>query len=202
MIHFPNPNIPTSSLAYGIWESGAFLRMPMKLGMIIFTLGLLPFSLHAGEDPRVQNLRDLSAFRVIIESLTPDARQAGVTEEALESQVRAHFRESLPRISLDEKEGPSLYIRVMLHKRKAEDLYYGMIGLSVDRPVMILSTKGDFPALSQVWEKTAVFSGRDPLLGTFEILSKLLTLLIGDLKAANPPPRSSKGERRWLLCRS
>jgi hypothetical protein len=76
----------------------------------------------------------------------------------------------------------------MLHKRKAEDLYYGMIGLSVDRPVMVLSPKGDFPTLSQVWEKTAVFSGRDPLLGTFEILSKLLILLIEDLKTANPPP--------------
>jgi hypothetical protein len=161
----------------------------MKLFIIIVFLSLLPFSLHAGEDPRVQNLRDLSAFRVIIESLTPDARQAGVTEETLQSQVQAHFRESFPRISLAEKEGPSIYIRIMLYKRKTEDLYYGMIGLSIDRPVMILSAKGDFPSLCQVWEKTVVFSGRDPLLGTFEILSKLLTLLIEDLKAANPPPR-------------
>ncbi len=161
----------------------------MKLCMIIFALCLLPFSLHAGEDLRVQNLRDLSAFRVIIESLTPDARQAGITEETIKSQVRAHFRESLPHISFVEKEGPSIYIRIMLYKRKAEDLYYGMIGLSVDRPVMILSAKGDFPSLSQVWEKTAVFSGSNPLPGTFEILSRLLTLLIGDLKAANPAPR-------------
>jgi hypothetical protein len=160
----------------------------MMLYIIIFFLSLLPFSLHAGEDPRVRNLRDLSAFRVMVESLTPDARQAGITEESLQSQVGAHFRESLPRISLFGKEGPSIYIRIMLYKRKGEDLYYGMIGLSVDRPVMILSPKGDFPTLSQVWEKTAVFSGRDPLLGTFEILSKLLTLLIEDLKTANPPP--------------
>lgn len=166
----------------------------MKFCIIIFTLCLLPFPLHAGEDPRVQNLQDLSAFRVVIESLTPDARQAGIREETIESQVRAHFRESLPRISLDAKEGPAIYVRIMLYKRRAEDLYYGMIGLSVDRPVMVLSAKGDFPALSQVWEKTAVFSGKDPLLGTLEILSKLLTLLIEDLKAANPPPRSSKGE--------
>ncbi len=161
----------------------------MKLCIIFFFLFLLPFSIHAGEDPRVRNLRDLSAFRVTIESLTPDARRAGVSEEAIESQVRAHFRESLPHVSLIEKEGPSIYIRIMLYKRRAEDLYYGMIGLSVDRPVLILSGKGDFPTLSQVWEKTAVFSGRDPLLGTFEILSKLLTLLIEDLKSANPPPR-------------
>ena len=161
----------------------------MKLFLIIFPLCFLSFSLPAGEDPRVRNLRDLSAFRVTIESLTPDARQAGVSEEAVESQVRAHFRESLPQISLVEKEGPSIYIRIMLYKRKADEMYYGMIGLSVDRPVMILSPKGDFPTLSQVWEKTAVFSGRDPLLGTFEILSKLLTLLIKDLKTANPPPR-------------
>ena len=170
-------------------EFGVFSPMPMKLYIIIFAICFIPFSLHAGEDPRVQNLRDLSAFRVIIESLTPDARQAGVMEETLQSQVRAHFRDSLPHISLVEKEGPSIYIRIMLYKRKAEDLYYGVIGLSVDRPVMILSSKGDFPTLSQVWEKTAVFSGKDPLLGTFEILSKLLTLLIEDLKAANPPPR-------------
>lgn len=160
----------------------------MKPCPIIFALCLLPFSLHAGEDPRVRNLRDLSSFRVMIESLTPDARQAGITEEALQNQVQAHFRQSLPHISIVEKDGPSIYIRIMLHKRKAEDLYYGMIGLSVDRPVMVLSPKGDFPTLSQVWEKTAVFSGRDPLLGTFEILSKLLILLIEDLKTANPPP--------------
>ncbi len=161
----------------------------MKLCIIISVICCLPFSLYAGEDPRVQNLRDLSAFRVIIESLPPDARQAGVTEEALLSQVQAHFRESFPYISLAEKEGPSIYIRIMLYKRKTEDLYYGMIGLSVDRPVMIVSVKGDFPSFSQVWEKTVVFSGRDPLLRTFEILSKLLTLLIEDLKVANPPPR-------------
>ena len=165
------------------------MRRPMKPCIIIFVICFLPFSLCAGEDPRIQNLRDLSAFRVIIESLTPDARQAGITEETLQSQVRAHFRESFSHISLAEKEGPSIYIRIILYKRKTEDLYYGMIGLSVDRPVMIISAKGDFPTLSQVWEKTAVFSGRDPLLGTFEILSKLLTLLIEDLKAANPPPR-------------
>ncbi len=168
---------------------GPFLGRPMKLWIIILVICFLPFSLYAGEDPRVQNLRDLSAFRVIIESLTPDARQAGVTEETLQSQVQAHFRESFPHISLAEREGPSIYVRIMLYKRKTEDLYYGMIGLSVDRPVMILSAKGDFPSFSQVWEKTVVFSGKDPLLGTFEILSKLLTLLIEDLKVANPPPR-------------
>ncbi len=161
----------------------------MKLCIIIFVICFLPFSLYAGDDPRVRNLQDLSAFRMTIESLTPEAKQAGVTEETLQSQVRAHFRESFPHISLAEKEGPSIYIRIMLYKRKTEDLYYGMIGLSVDRPVMILSAKGDFPSFSQVWEKTVVFSGTDPLLGTFEILSKLLTLLIEDLKAANPPPR-------------
>jgi hypothetical protein len=187
--NFRNPNFAVSGLDPGILELVAFSSTTMKLRIIIFALGLLPFSLHAGEDLRVQNLRDLSAFRVIVESLTPDARQAGVTEETLQSQVRAHFRESFPHISLVEKEGPSIYVRITLYKRKTEDLYYGMIGLSVDRPVMILSAKGDFPTLSQVWEKTAVFSGRDPLLGTFEILSKLLTLLIEDLKAENPPPR-------------
>jgi hypothetical protein len=120
----------------------------MKLCIIIFVILLHPFSLHASEDPRVRNLRYLSAFRVIIESLTPDARQAGVAEETLQSQVRAHFRQSFPHISLTEKDGPSIYIGVMLYKRKTEDLYYGMIGLSVDRPVMILSAKGDFPTLS------------------------------------------------------
>ncbi len=189
MINSPDPRIQISGLSFGILEFGAFLPTPMKLCIIIFVICFLPFSLYADQDPRVHNLRDLSAFRVIVESLTPNARQAGVTEETLQSQVRAHFRDSFPHISLAEKEGPSIYIRVILYKRKTEDLYYGMIGLSVDRPVMILSAKGDFPTLSQVWEKTAVFSGRDPLLGAFEILSKLLTLLIEDLKAANPPPR-------------
>jgi hypothetical protein len=161
----------------------------MKLFLFFFSLGLLPFPLLAGESPRVRNLRDLPAFRVLVEHLTPDARQAGISEEAIESQVRANFRQFLPHISLEEKEGPSIYIRIVLHKRKAEDLYYGMIGLSIDRPVMVLSSKGDFPTLSQVWERTAVFSGRDPLLGAFEILARLLNQLIEDLKAANPPPR-------------
>jgi hypothetical protein len=155
--------------------------------VFIFLIFLWPsFYLWAGEDPRVQNLRDITSFRVIIESLTADARQAGITEERVQSQVRAHFQESLPRMVWLEKEGPSIYIRIMLYKRKNEDLHYGMIGLSVDRPVLILSPKGDFPAFSQVWEKTAVFSGGDPLLGTFEILSRLLALLVDDFKRANP----------------
>ena len=159
--------------------------MPIT-GIIFLILLLHPFSLWAGDDPRGQNLRDLSSLRLIIESLTADARQAGITEERIQSQVRAHFRESLPRIVWLEKEGPSIYVRIMLYKRKKDDLYYGMIGVSVDRPVLILSPQGDFPAFSQVWEKTAVFSGGDPLLGTYEILSKLLTLLVEDCRKANP----------------
>lgn len=148
-------------------------------------LSLFPFPLFATEDPKIQNLKDISTLRVIVESLTWDARQAGISEEMIRSQVAAHFKESLPSLGLAEKEGPSLYIRIVLHKRKTEDLHYGLIGLSIDRPVLILSPKGDFQALSQVWEKTAVFSGRDPLLATFEILSRLLILLIEDLKKAN-----------------
>jgi len=153
---------------------------------LILILCLFPFSLFADEDPRVQNLRGISAFCLTVETLTPDARQVGINEEVVKSQVAAHFKAYLAHIPLVEKDAPSLYIRIVLHKRKGEDLHYGLISLNVDRPVVILSPGGNFPSLSQVWEKTVVFSGRDPLLGTFEILSKLLTLLIEDFKKANP----------------
>ena len=131
-------------------------------------------------------MRDIPAFQIIVERPTADARETGITEEAIRSQVVAHFQTFLPQVSLDGKEGPSLYVRIVLHKRQKDDLYYGMISLHVDRPVIIQSPQGNFPSFSQVWENTVVFSGKDPLSGTYKILARLLTLLIEDIKKANP----------------
>jgi len=158
-----------------------------KVGLIFILLFLLsPLHSTAGEDPKVWNLRGISGFQLIVEKPTSDARAAGITEKAIRDQVAAHFRTSLPQVSLDRKEGPSLYVRSILYKRQREDLYYGTISVHIDRAVIVLSPGGNFPAFSQVWENTMVFSGKDPLLGTYEILGKLLTLLIEDLKEANP----------------
>jgi hypothetical protein len=154
----------------------------------IFVLLFLLYPIHstAGENPQAENLRDISTFQVIVEKPTADAREAGITEEAARNQVAAHFQASLPEVSLDRKEGPSLYVRIILYKRQKEDLYYGTIGVHIDRAVIVLSPQGNFPAFSQVWENTVVFSGKDPLLATYEILGKLLRLLIEDFKEANP----------------
>jgi len=154
-----------------------FLALPLIL--------TLSSRLLAAEDPEVQNLRYISTLRVVVESLTPDARQAGITEEMVKGQIASFFKDSLPQITSN-GDGPSLYLRIVLHKRKDEDLYYGMIGLSVDRPVMVLSSRGEFPAWSQVWGKNMVFSGKDPVMATFEIIFKLLSLLSEDFKKANP----------------
>lgn len=158
-----------------------------KAGLIFaFLLCLFPVSSPAQEDPKVWNLRDISSFQLIVEQPTADARAAGMTEEAIRNQVVAFLQAFLPHVPLDGKESPSLYVRIVLHKRKKEDLYYGTIGVHIDRAVIVLSPQGNFPAFSQVWENTAVFSGRDPLLGTYEILPKLLNLLVDDFKKANP----------------
>lgn len=140
----------------------------------------------AGEDSKVWNLRDISAFQLIVERPTEDAREVGITEEAVRNQVAALFKTSLSHVPLDRKEGPSLYVRIVLYKRQKEDLYYGVISVNVDRAVMVLSPKGNFPTFSQVWENTVVFSGRDPLPGTYRILADLINLLVGDFQKANP----------------
>jgi hypothetical protein len=77
-------------------------------------------------------------------------------------------------------------VRVLLYKRQKEDLYYGMVELSVDRPVLVLSSRQNFPSFSQVWENAIIFSGKDPLMGTCEILAKIVNLLMEDYKKANP----------------
>jgi hypothetical protein len=158
-----------------------------KAGLIfVFIFYLFPADTPAQEDPKVWNLRGISAFQLIVEQPTADARAAGMTEEAIRNQVVAFFKTFLPHIPPDGKEGPSLYVRIILHKRQKEDLYYGTIGVHIDRAVTVLSPQGNFPTFAQVWENTAVFSGRDPLLGTYEILAKLLHLLVEDFKKANP----------------
>lgn len=158
-----------------------------KVGLIfilLFWLSLLHST--AAEDTQVWSLQGISGFQLIVEKPTSDARAAGITEEAIRNQVVAHFQTFLPQIPLDGKEGPSLYVRTLLYKRQKEDLYYGTIGVHIDRAVIVLSPQGNFPAFSQVWENTMVFSGKDPLLATYEILPKLLRLLIEDFKQANP----------------
>ncbi len=153
---------------------------------VVILVVLLVSTVWAHEDPKSGNLKAISSFRLVVEELSRDAVEAGITEDRIRSQAAEHLKASLPEVRISEKDGAALYLRVVLYKRKTDDLYYGMIGVSVDRAVTILSPKGNFPAFSQVWEKTAVFSGRDPLLGTFEILSKLLNVLAQDFRKANP----------------
>jgi len=159
-----------------------------KGNLFLVLVSLFASAVWADEEPKSWNLEGISSFRLVVEELSRDAVQAGITEDRIRSQVAAHLKGSLPELLILEKDGAAvLYIRIVLYKRKADDLYYGMIGVSVDRAVMILSAGGNFPGFSQIWEKTAVFSGGEPLLGTFEILSKLLNVLAKDFKEANPP---------------
>ncbi|MGB9697922.1 MAG: hypothetical protein ACPL5I_00925 [Thermodesulfobacteriota bacterium] len=138
------------------------------------------------EDPKVRNLQGVFSLQIVIEEPTRDAQEAGIKEEAIKNQIKAIFKKELPKLKIGAKEGPSLYVRVALYKRKTDDLYYGMINVTVDRAVLILSPQGNFPSFSQVWENTMIFSGKDPLLGTYDMIGKLLQLLIMDLKKANP----------------
>lgn len=157
-----------------------------KIFLFFFVFIFLCPAAQAVENPKVRNLQGISSLQIVIEEPTRDAREAGIREEAIKNQVKAVFKKELPKLKIGAKEGPSLYIRVALYKRKAEDLYYGMINVTVDRAVLILSPQGNFPSFSQVWENTMIFSGKDALLGTYDMISKLLQLLITDLKKANP----------------
>jgi len=164
------------------------LRILCKTALIFLFLPLplfCPSGAGAAEDSKARNLQGISGFQLVVEKPTEDALQAGVTEEAVKNQVGAIFKAYLPQVVLDAKEGPSLYVRVLLYKRKSDNLFYGMINVAVDRPVIVLSPPGDFPAFSQVWENSMVFSGGDPLLSTYGILSRLLNLLVEDFKKAN-----------------
>ena len=190
----PRPFIPSRQRRgnftfYEIIKLPAFKkRRPARrmAGLLLF-LFFFPFPpLPEAAEPRVWNLQGISALQVVVEGITKDGREAGISEDAVRSQVKALFRASLPQVPLDKAEGPSLYVQILLYKRQKEDLYYGMVSVGVDRPVMVLSEPKNFPAFSQVWQNTIVFSGKDPLLGTYEILAKLVNLLIEDLKKANP----------------
>lgn len=157
-----------------------------KTFLFLFLISLLASPTYGSENPKVRNLQGISSLQLVIEEPTKAAREAGITEEAIRKQVIAIFKKALPRVILGAKEGPSLYVRVALYKRKNEDLYYGMINVTIDRAVLILSPQGNFPSFSQVWENTIIFSGKDPLLGTYEMIAQLLHLLVADFKKANP----------------
>lgn len=157
-----------------------------KVFLIFLLITFFPSPGQGIENPKVRNLQGISSLQIVIEDPTRDAREAGIKGEAIKNQVQAIFKKELPGLKIGAKEGPSLYIRVALYKRKADDLYYGMINVTVDRAVLIISPPGNFPSFSQVWENTIIFSGKDPLLGTYEMIGKLLQLLIKDLKEANP----------------
>jgi len=161
----------------------------IRMVILLILPFLYPLPPSAGGNPKIGNLRPIPSLRNLAETLTPDARQSGITEERVQSRVRAHFREWPPRVAILEKDGPSLYVRFVLYKKKSQDLYDGMIGLGADRPAMIGSSQGDFPGFSQIWEKPEVFSESDPFIGTFEILAERLSLLIEDFKEANLPAR-------------
>lgn len=153
-------------------------------GSLILAL-FLPANLWA-DDLKVRNLVDIHGFQLVVERPTEDGLQVGIREEQIKNQVASLFKTLLPQVPLDLKDAPLLYVRVILYKRKKEDLYYGTVSVAVDRPVQIIVPGRPFPALAQVWDQTVVFSGRDPLMGTYEMVAKLIRLLIEDFKKANP----------------
>lgn len=156
------------------------------LGWLALLLLFLPASGILADEGKARHLKGIPGFTLIVEKPTEDGQRAGIREEALRDQVIALFQSSLAHVPLDFKGGPILYIRVLLYKRKSEDLYYGTVSLAVDRPVSILSPSGDFLALAQVWENTIVFSGREPLLSVYQMVAQLTRLLIEDYRKANP----------------
>lgn len=171
--------------------------MRRALFLFLFLFWLFPSPIGAlEEDPKIWNLQGISALQLVVERPTADALQAGISEQILKDQVSALFQSSLPRMIINQRDSPSLYVRVVLHKRQMEDLYYGSINVTIDRPVLVLFPGGSFPALSQVWESSMVFSGRDPVLATYQILARLVSLLIEDLKKASqkPPTRGNRQE--------
>jgi len=127
------------------------------MALIGLFLLFLPASLGRADEGKARHLKGIPGFQLIVEKPTEDCRRVGIQEESLRDPVVAIFRSSRTDIPLDLKDGPILYLRVLLDKRKSEDLYHGTVSVAVDRPVYILSAGGDFPAIAQVWENTIVF---------------------------------------------
>jgi hypothetical protein len=166
----------------------------MKAGVIVLPLLILAITPTLASD-EAENLKNLKQLKVLAANLHPDAREVGLSRDALELQVRTSLRRDIPRLALHQASHSYVYVRVTLLKGESssgqEPSCITLLELEVHRPGTILNDEfRPEVALTMVgvWEKSVLLSGHcSSARATVEAnLESLLQALALDYRAANP----------------
>jgi hypothetical protein len=138
------------------------------------------------------DLKDLKQLKVVVEELDADAERAGVTKEALQSQVLAALKRDLPQVGLKDSAVSYVYVRVITSFR--DNWCAIRVVLQLWRPVIVMKDDGDpiGPTLANVRERGTTLAGPAKAMGpkVLEEVSTRITELAADFKQANPEPAS------------
>ena len=166
----------------------------MKPGVIVFLLLILAITPTLASN-EAENLKGLKQLRVLAAGLHPEAREVGLSRDALELQVRSSLRRDIPRLALHQASHSYVYVRVTLLRGESvsgqEPGCITLLELEVHRPGTILNDElRPEVALTMlgVWEKSVLLSGQcSSAQATVEgSLDSLLQALAVDYRAANP----------------
>jgi hypothetical protein len=112
-----------------------------NLCLIAIILFISPTLLHAGDSDR-ESLKGLTGVRVLVENINPEAERGGLSAANIQTDMELMLRKAGIRVLSKEEWSltpglPSLYVKVVVHKRFPYELYVYGITVGLEQVVML-----------------------------------------------------------------
>ena len=162
----------------------------MQVARLYLILSLVILTLAVPVESRGQNLAKLREVNILVEEMSSESKELGLTREDLKNHAFVLLRNKLPRLVINESATEHIYIRVHLAYSGLEGRrkvgYFGVTEVKVFRVVAIAKTK-KFTAAS-VWDNYNLLTGSldRPTAFVRESLDRLLTKFAADWIRDNP----------------
>lgn len=133
------------------------------------------------------DLKDLKQVKIVIEELDADADRAGITKEALASEMLADLKQDMPKVEIKDSSVSYVYLRVITSFK--DNWCAVRVVIQLWRPVMILKDDGDpiAAALANVRERGTTITGPPKTMGpkVLEDVGEKISEMAADYNKAN-----------------
>ena len=143
-----------------------------------------------GQDFKVESLKNLKAIDVVVEGVSSEGRQTGLTTDQIETDVELQLRKV--GITIDESVSEYLYVNANIMKLESRDSYIYGISVAVWQPAYLRRDSSILTFGAATWDKSTV--GITP--GNFaknnirEAIRELVDQFLNDYLSVNPITRN------------
>ena len=157
-----------------------FVAIVVLMALSVVHLSADPIAALTLEDQRA-SLRGLPGVGLVIESLRPDTKADGLSEDSIRNAVELILRSSGIRIIDEDPEIPYLYVN------EAELIFYAFNIIVDFKQVMSLVDRPEWSGYATTWEQTVVgHVGAQKIRQVISSIEQMVKKFANDFLAANP----------------